>query len=90
MAIEQQKACNPIQVTLFAGVKQAVGLDTCMIRTMQPIVSAEVIKRLALDHPSSAELISVSRLARDNSYLADDELVHPGDVCDLIPPVSGG
>lgn len=76
-----------VAVRLYAGVKERAGkarfdLDGKTI--------AAVRAALATACPVIAQELAYCRFALDDEFVADDALVRPGAVVDVIPPVSGG
>ena len=80
-----------LRVLLFAGVRASVGADYVDISLDDHSTASQVIAAIASKCPDVAELIQISRLAVDGSYVAADQVIcqPDGDVA-LIPPVSGG
>lgn len=50
---------------------------------------ADLRQRLETTYPAFTELVSYA-IARNESYAGDEEILTPGDVLAIIPPVSGG
>lgn len=79
-----------IRVNLFAGLREAADIDAINIAVADQISVADLIECVAVQIPNAAALVRYSRVASDNTYLADDQIIAAGSCCDLIPPVSGG
>jgi molybdopterin converting factor subunit 1 len=79
-----------MKVLLFAGARDALGTESVEVETDLPVSVAELKENLSLQFPRLAKWVSVSRLAINNSFATDDELVGRDSEVALIPPVSGG
>ena len=76
-----------VSVRLYAGVRERAGRPKLDLeaRTVGALRAA-----LAKACPAIAEQLPFCRFAVDDEFAADDALVRPGAVVDVIPPVSGG
>jgi|688.fasta_scaffold04420_19 molybdopterin converting factor subunit 1 len=79
-----------MKVLLFAGARDALGAESVEIETDLPISVAELKENLSLQFPRLAKWVAVSRLALNNSFATDNDLVERDSEVALIPPVSGG
>ncbi|MEO1174287.1 MAG: MoaD/ThiS family protein [Planctomycetota bacterium] len=80
-----------IRVLLFAAVRDAAGESSLELALPGPITAGAVSKELANQLPAAGDLIRVSRIAVNGSYVADEhEIDVSHDEVALIPPVSGG
>lgn len=79
-----------MKVLLFAGARDAVGTESVEVETDSPISIAKLKEKLSQQFPRLAKWVAVSRLAINNSFAADSDLVEHGSEVALIPPVSGG
>lgn len=79
-----------MKILFFAQAREAAGRDVCELTADGPLSGPELWTRLVADFPKLAALRKTARLARDERYLADDEMLKPGDEVAIIPPVSGG
>ncbi|MDM4016719.1 MoaD/ThiS family protein [Roseiconus lacunae] len=80
-----------LKVLLFAGLREAAQASSIEVEIKTPATANDVVDEVAKRLPSAATLIRLSRLAIDQSYVADDAVV-TADAKEfaLIPPVSGG
>jgi molybdopterin converting factor subunit 1 len=79
-----------MKVLLFAQCRAAAGYDEVSLSADQPLTQAEFWARLIATDPDLAPFQKTARLARNETYLHADELLHPNDEIAVIPPVSGG
>jgi molybdopterin synthase sulfur carrier subunit len=79
-----------MKVLLFAGARDAVGTESVEVETDSPISVAKLKEKLSLQFPRLAKWVAVSRLALNNSFATDNDLVEHDSEVALIPPVSGG
>ena len=80
-----------IQVFYFAIVRDRVGgLREETLSLDAPATVADVRAALEARHPELVGLIHRIRLAVNEDFARDDEVVGDGDQIALIPPVSGG
>ncbi|QDU90137.1 ThiS family protein [Pirellulimonas nuda] len=79
-----------VRVQLFAGAREAAGVEFVDVAFPAGSASEHCLAAIAVQHPSLAALAKSSRLAIDDRYLALDEPVPQGRPLALIPPVSGG
>jgi len=79
------------RIALFAGLAERLGARMLTIEFEESSLSVGEIKRRLMErHPEEAELLSVSFMARNQAFAADDAEVSPEDELALLPPVSGG
>lgn len=79
-----------IRIELFAIAKDHAGCDhvdvsvpaTCKIDQFKHIIAAQ--------HPSLASILPACRIAMDDQYCSDDQMIDTHASICLIPPVSGG
>ena len=79
------------QIALFAGLAER--LHTRLLNLEFPeesLEAGEIKRRLAERFPDHASLLSVSFLACNQTFAADDAIVSRDDELALLPPVSGG
>jgi sulfur-carrier protein len=80
-----------VRVLYFGGLREAVGLTEealdlpAAVRTVRDLAA-----HLAERHRAYAERSACVRLARNEAFAGEDELLADGDVVALIPPVAGG
>lgn len=80
-----------LKVLLFAGLSERIGTHELSIEFDDAPNAAELLKRIADDFPDSADLVRVSRLAVNDSFVSESFVVNTScrDIA-VIPPVSGG
>jgi MoaE-MoaD fusion protein len=79
-----------IQVLYFAVFRERLGTSAETIELNAPATVADAIAALAERHPPIAALRGRFRVARNQSFAAEDEVLGEGDELALIPPVAGG
>lgn len=79
-----------LEIQLFAGVRDAVQQERVSVEVPEGARVADVRDVLVRRFPNSEQLIAASRVAVDQAYVADSDLILPGREIALIPPVSGG
>lgn len=79
-----------LRVLLFAGAAEAIGADSVEIEVAPHATYNDVGKRLGVEFPQLAELVSRSRLASGRGYAEPNSTVDFDSEVALIPPVSGG
>lgn len=77
------------RVQTFAAASEIVGEGHCRIDLPPGASVADLRKALVNAYPAFSELVSFA-VARNEVYALDDEVIVPGDVLVVIPPVSGG
>jgi molybdopterin synthase sulfur carrier subunit len=80
-----------LRILYFAGLRDAVGVaeETLEVPSAVRTVGA-LAEHLAARHGAFAERRAHVRIARNEAFAQDDELLADGDVVALIPPVAGG
>ena len=79
-----------MKILFFAQSRAAAGGDHRELKTTEPLTQDELWSSLIAAHPDLASIRKTARLARNETYLREDELLQPGDEIAIIPPVSGG
>ncbi|HUB68542.1 MAG TPA: MoaD/ThiS family protein [Candidatus Methylacidiphilales bacterium] len=79
-----------MKILFFAQTRLAAGCEECLLQLDRAITQDEFWDRLGQEHPALLSHRKTARLARGESYLQPDELLHPHDEIAIIPPVSGG
>jgi len=79
-----------VRVLFFAGVKDAVGADRVELALPEGSSVAEVRDRLKGRYSGAARHIDGSRLAVNQVFAEDRDILRDGDEVAVIPPVSGG
>lgn len=80
-----------ITVLYFAAVRDLAGADEESIDVPADVRTiADLSRYLATRHPSLQGRLSSVRLARNEVFATNDEVIAEGDVIALIPPVAGG
>jgi len=78
------------EVQLFAAAREAAGRSIVEIDIAPADTAADVIQTLANQLPEISALLPSCRLAVDDSYVRQEEVIPAGSDIALIPPVSGG
>jgi len=79
-----------VKVLFFAQSREAAGCDHAEVKADAPLPQADFWHALVELYPALAVHRKTARLARNEAYLLEDELIQPGDEIAIIPPVSGG
>lgn len=80
-----------ISVRLFAGLAEVMGTSALAFDARESPVTARRLKELlSATYPEAAAQISVSMVAVNKEYAAEDTVIGKGAEVALIPPVSGG
>lgn len=79
-----------MKVLFFAQARQAAGRAEYTLSVTQSLTQADFWTLLVKAFPPLATQRKTARLARHETYLQEDELLHPDDVIAVLPPVSGG
>ena len=82
-----------MKVTLlyFAAVRELVGLSSEELSLPDGVRTVSALRtHLEAARPALAGRLAQVRIARNESFAADDEPIAAGDEIALIPPVAGG
>jgi molybdopterin synthase sulfur carrier subunit len=80
-----------IRVLYFAGLRDSVGIAEESIELPGHVRTVGALADyLCARHAAYADRRSHVRMARNETFARDDELLADGDVIALIPPVAGG
>jgi sulfur-carrier protein len=80
-----------VRVLYFAGLRDTLGLGEESIDLPESIRTVGQLRaHLASRHRPYAERQSHVRVARNEAFAQDDDLLGDGDAIALIPPVAGG
>lgn len=79
---------SAVQVLLFAGLRESCGGDKLTLDITLPTTVAELRAAAELQFPVLVG--SVYRIAVDQRYARDEDLVEDGVEVGFLPPVSGG
>jgi molybdopterin converting factor subunit 1 len=79
-----------IKVLYFAGVRDLAGKGDDEIDLPEGSTVKDAMDRLVQRVPGLAERRSFVRVARNEAFARDDDVITSGDVLALIPPVAGG
>jgi len=79
-----------MKVLFFAQSRQAAGCDDYILKTDASLTQPQFWARLVEAFPGLAAQQKTARLARNETYLHHDDLLHAGDEIAVLPPVSGG
>lgn len=77
-------------VLFFAHTRKITGVESLEWEVTIPQDSTMLWEWLIKRYPSLEALKTSTRLARNEVYLSESEMLYPKDVVALIPPVSGG
>jgi sulfur-carrier protein len=78
-------------VLYFAGLREAVGVSEEWVELpTSPFTVGDLATHLAIRHGAYAERRSHVRIARNEAFAEEHEILSGGDVVALIPPVAGG
>lgn len=78
-----------MRILFFAQVREATGVAEGELDA-DGVGAASLWTALVTRWPALAAHQANTRLARNGSYAAPDEVFHAGDEVALLPPVSGG
>lgn len=80
-----------VRVLYFAGLRDALGISDEALELPPNVRTVGALADLlAARHRAYSERRSHVRLARNEAFALDDEVLAEGDVVALIPPVAGG
>ncbi|MFF2888414.1 molybdenum cofactor biosynthesis protein MoaE [Paenibacillus sp. NPDC057967] len=78
-------------IKLFAGLQERLAAPRLtLVLPEEQLTVRELKDRLASVHPDHAAILSISFVARNHAYAADETIVRADDELALLPPVSGG
>lgn len=77
------------RILTFAAASEIVGADHCLLDIPEGSTVADLRATLVRTYPAFAELVDFA-VARNEVYATNEEVITPGDVLVIIPPVSGG
>jgi molybdopterin converting factor small subunit len=94
-SLRQIKAAimNQLEIRLFAGARDAVGLDRIDLEILLPVSSCELKTAIGQKYPQLQSLLSCSRIAMGHVLIDDQQRIEAADLpkeLAIIPPVSGG
>ncbi len=78
---------------MFADARERVGSEFIEIEVNLPMPIKRLKETIAIQFESLRSLVEFSRIAIDNDFVSDSEIIdaiHTQSVIALIPPVSGG
>lgn len=78
----------PHTVALFARARDLAAAPSLVVASARTV--ADLRRELVALSPALSELVSVSRVAVNHEFAADEQELREGDELALIPPVSGG
>jgi len=80
-----------LTIRLFAGLAESIGLTHITLTVKQTQITVAELKELIIrDYPNTAQMITISFVARNQAYASPEETIVESDELALIPPVSGG
>lgn len=77
-----------MEIKVFASIKEKIGSDTIDLFVGDSITVGELKNHIFVDYPELDG--EVFQVAKNETFVKDDEVVTSDDVVALIPPVSGG
>lgn len=80
-----------MKVLFYGRLADALGREL-EVQPSDDLTIGELRTRIVAEHPQAAEALSNRRVRAciGNSFVADDQLIAPGDKVEFLPPVSGG
>ena len=79
-----------IRLRLFASAREIVGQRELPFDLPEGTAAAELLERVAHDHPRLRAMVPTLLLAVNREYVDGKRILADGDEVALIPPVSGG
>lgn len=79
-----------LTVLLFAGVRARLGVSELELELAEPVTVAGLREGLAAAHPKIGPSLTSCRIALDQEFADDREIIRAGQEVAVIPPVSGG
>jgi sulfur-carrier protein len=80
-----------VRLLYFAGLRDAIGVAEESVDLPAGVCTVGALaEHLAIRHGAFAERRRHVRIARNEAFARDDDLLVDGDVIALIPPVAGG
>jgi molybdopterin synthase catalytic subunit/molybdopterin converting factor small subunit len=80
-----------LNIRLFAGLAGTIGHSHITIHIEQSAITAGQLKTYLIEqYPHASEMISLSFIAKNQTYALADEILGEQDELACIPPVSGG
>lgn len=77
------------RILTFAAAADIVGADHCLLDLPAGATVAALRVALIAAYPAFGELVDFA-VARNEIYAGPEDMISPGDVVVVIPPVSGG
>lgn len=74
----------------FARMRELLGSDVVEIELRDSSRVADLVQTLRMRFEATADLLSVTKIARNGRVVGADEPIAAGDEIALLPPVSGG
>lgn len=79
-----------IQVRLFAGMRQQMGVDVVKLELPSRASVADLRAEMSRQYTQLDPMLTRARIAVDERYVDDDHIIPPDAAVACIPPVSGG
>ncbi len=79
-----------LRIKLFAVLKDRLGESNISIEATNKLSAGELKTRIKSLYPAVADIMDISRVAVNEEFVADMDLINEEDTVALIPPSSGG
>ncbi|MDB4995032.1 MAG: hypothetical protein JWM74_2464 [Myxococcaceae bacterium] len=80
-----------IEILYFAVVRELVGMDGESVDLPADITTVRTFRAfIEARHPELAGRLASVRIAKNEEFATDTDIVQAGDTLALIPPVAGG
>ena len=79
-----------IKIEAFAILKDLLGEEFLEYEVPEGTTAGKMLDMLSKTFPNSEQILNVTRVAHQDEYLSQSEVLIEGESYALIPPVSGG
>ena len=79
-----------IKIEAFAILKDLFGQEFLEYELPEGATAGKLLDSLSKTFPNSEQILNVTRVAHQDEYLSQSEVLMEGESYALIPPVSGG
>ncbi len=79
-----------IKIEAFAILKDLFGQEFLEYELPERTTAGKLLDSLSKTYPNSEQILNVTRVAHQDEYLSQSEVLMEGESYALIPPVSGG